>query len=298
MTSKLFTLALVSVLATATYAADSFTWVGVRSPVKTSAEDGVTKLGVKIGKFVVLQTDDEWKNVMANVTGKFPGARPWVTLAVGELPEPSATTQSVEAHEAFVQLMDKQGVDVYLEVWPKKTDVGGLIDTWLGRFKKYKNVRGFGVDLEFYKPTVDDATAQAWDEKIKAHNPEYRLFFKHWLIKQMPPTYRGKGDLIFICTGSEGTLDELNDTFAKWAAHFSPHACAFQIGYPADEDGMDGKNDKGWWKLKDPVKDWGQMLLEKTKGNDPKQQLGLIWVCTKSGKTYNQGWDLTKPAKK
>jgi hypothetical protein len=287
-------LILSSLVPTLLRAADSFTWVGVRSPVKFSAEDSVTKLSVKIGKFVALPNEKEWEHVIANVHGKFPNARPWVTLAVGELPEPSATAPSPEAHAAFIQQMEKLGVDVYLEVWPKKADVAVLIDTWLGRFKRYKNVRGFGVDLEFYKPAVDDATAKAWDEKIKSYGADYRLFLKHWLIKQMPPTYRGKGDIIFICTGSEGPLPELNDTFSEWAAHFSPSACAFQIGYPADEDGMDGKNDKGWWALKDPIKNWGDTLLARTKANNPKQQLGLLWVCVKSGKTYNVGWDLTK----
>ena len=106
-------LALLSTLATGLVAAESYTWSGVRSPVKISAADGVTKLGIKIGSFVVLQKDEEWKHVVANVNGKFPGSRPWVTLAVGALPEPSATTQSEEAHEKFLQLMDQQGVDVY-----------------------------------------------------------------------------------------------------------------------------------------------------------------------------------------
>ena len=110
----------------------------------------------------------------------------------------------------------------------------------------------------------------------------------------MPPTYRGKGDMIFINTSSEAEVDALNTEFARWAAHFAPSACAFQIGYPADEDGMDGKNTTGWWKLSDPIKDWGQSLIQKIES--PKQEIGLLWVCVKSGKTYNTKWDLTKGA--
>jgi hypothetical protein len=86
----------------------------------------------------------------------------------------------------------------------------------------------------------------------------------------------------------------LNTDFAQWAAHFAPSACAFQIGYPADEDGMDGKNTGGWWRLQDPIKDWGQALLAKI--NNPQQELGLLWVCAKSGKSYNAKWDLTMGA--
>lgn len=92
----------------------------------------------------------------------------------------------------------------------------------------------------------------------------------------------------------------MNADYTKWAEHFAPSACAFQIGYPADEDGMDGKNTTGWWKLKDPIKDWGNSLLAGIK--HPKQEIGILWVCVKSGKTYNAKWDLTQgatlPAKK
>src|SRR6185436_6132179 len=106
--------------------------------------------------------------------------------------------------------------------------------------------------------------------------------------------YRGKGDLIFIDTSSEASVEELNAAYASWAAHFAPSACAFQIGYPADEDGMDGSNATGWWKLPDPIKDWGNSLLSKI--DHPTQEIGILWVCVKSGKTYNAKWDLTRGA--
>jgi len=108
----------------------------------------------------------------------------------------------------------------------------------------------------------------------------------------MPPTYRGKGDLIFVDFASEATVEDLSKGFASWANRFAPTACAFQIGYPADEDGMNGSNTLGWWKLKDPIKEWGKMILSQIK--NPAQELGLIWVTAKSSKTYHKKWDLTK----
>jgi DNA-binding beta-propeller fold protein YncE len=84
----------------------------------------------------------------------------------------------------------------------------------------------------------------------------------------------------------------LNSGFVSWANHFTPAACAFQIGYPADEDGMNGSNTNGWWKLKDPIKDWSAMLLSKI--TNTNQELGILWVCAKSGKTYNADWDLAR----
>jgi hypothetical protein len=273
-------------------------WSGLRNPAKISAGDGVTKLGVKIGTFTTL-SEAEWANVIGHVHGRFPGSRAWVTLAVGDLPDASATTLSADQHEPYLAQMDKLGVDVFLELWPKKKDaatVAAEIDTWLGKFKGHKSVKGFGIDLEYYNKKVDDATAQLWDEKIKSHGANYRLFLKHWEIAYMPPSYRGKGDLIFIDMSSEATIEVLNAEFAKWAAHFAPSACAFQIGYPADEDGMDGSNATGWWKLKDPVKEWGDSLMAGIK--HPTQEIGLLWVCVKSGKSYNAGWDLTKGGKR
>jgi hypothetical protein len=266
-------------------------WSGLRNPCKVSAGDGVVKLDAKIGKFMELSYE-EWRRAIFNVNRRFPGSRPWVTLAVGELPEKSAVALTPEQDEEFLARMDQLGVDVFLEVWPGKSDVPAAIDHWLGKFKPHRSVRGFGVDLEYYRPVVDDATAKAWDEKIKRHDPSYRLFLKHWRADHMPPTYRGNGDVIFICTSSEASVEFLTAEFAKWADHFAPSACAFQFGYPADEDGMDGKNTTGWWTLKDPIKDWGAAILSRIA--DPKQEIGLLWVCVKSGKSYNADWDLTE----
>ncbi len=285
---------LVSLLALMVGQASAATlkWSGARNPAKVSAGDGVTELGTKIGKFITLSNQAEWASVIFHVNNRFPGSTPWVTLAVGAVPD--APPRSKAAHEEFLGAMDSLGVEVFLEIFPSQTnDVLAAIDSWLGKFKTHPSVKGFGVDLEYFA-RVDDAAAKAWDEKIKAHNPGYRMFLKHWEIGFMPPAYRGKGDLIFIDTSSEASMAELNAGFVKWAAHFAPSACAFQFGYPADEDGMDGQNTTGWWKLPDPIQDWGNTLLAQIK--NPKQEIGFLWVCVKSGKTYNANWDLTKRA--
>lgn len=269
----------------------TFKWSGMRNPCKVSASDGVTNLDVKIGQFMTL-ADDEWAQAIFNVNNRFQGSTPWTTMAVG--PVPDAVAPSIASQERLLERMDQLGVDVFLEIYPRKTDdVAASIDSWLNRFKQHRCVKGLGVDLEYYK-RLDDASAQAWDEKIKTHNPAYRMFLKHWELGFMPPAYRGKGDLLFINTSSEAPVEALNTEFAQWAGHFAPSACAFQIGYPADEDGMDGKNSGGWWRLQDPIKVWGDSLLAKI--NRPEQEIGLLWVCAKSGKSYNAHWDLKKGA--
>ncbi|HEY5917458.1 MAG TPA: hypothetical protein VIU13_08665, partial [Chryseolinea sp.] len=170
-------------------------------------------------------------------------------------------------------------------------DAAAEIDKWLNKFKHHKSVVGVGIELEYFGKATDSLAA-AWDKEIKRNNSKYRMFLRHYSKDFMPPTYRGAGDLIFICDASESTIKELNNAFANWANHFAPTACAFQIGYPADEDGMNGSKDLGWWRLKDPVGEWGNGILPLIK--DEKQEVGLIWVTAKSGKSYNTGWDLTK----
>lgn len=286
----LYLAALFALVSVPVHAA-SLKWIGLRSPAKVSAGDGVTKLGEKIGTFVTLRTEDEWPSAIAQVTTRFPtGARRWITHGVGEVP--GGPTLSIEEHEKFLKKMEMLGVDVYLELWPRKTtNVPAAIDEWLGKLKHHPAVKGMGIDLEFAKGPASDEDAKIWDEKIKSHGAGYRMFLKHWEQRFMPPTYRGKGDIIFINTSSEASVEALNKEYVEWAAHFAPSACAFQIGYPADEDGMDGSKEKGWWKLQDPIKDWATSLVAQIK---QPQDIGIIWICVKSGKSYNQSWDLTR----
>lgn len=290
-TAPFHLIAALLALATFTSSAAHLRWSGLRNPCKISAEDGVTNLSRKIGRFIELE-NEQWAHAIFNVNNRFQGSAPWITMAVGEMPE--TTLPGAEVQDRLLTYLDGMGVDVFLELMPRKTnEVAALIDTWLGKFKKHQCVKGLGVDLEFFK-RADDAMAQAWDEKIKWHNQKYRLFLKHWEAGYMPPNYRGNGDLIFINTSSEASVEALNAEYVEWAKHFAPSACAFQIGYPADEDGMDGSKAKGWWRLQDPIKNWGDALLAGIK--HPTQEIGLLWVTAKSGKSYNQNWDLTRGA--
>lgn len=276
--------------------AAEFAWSGIRVPAKISAEDGVTKLGVKIGKFVALP-DEALFHALAQVHAKFPGSRPWATLGVGEVPD--APAFMAEQIESFLTRADAQGVDVFLELWPRKTtDVPAEIERWLGKLKTHRSVKGLGIDLEFYQGGgATDEAAKLWDEKIKAQGAGYRMFLKHWDVRHLPKTYRGRGDILFIDTSSEESVDALVADHAKWAAHFAPNPVAFQIGYPADEDDMKGSKEGGWWKLRDPIKEWGEALRAKVGATHPQQEISLIWICVKSGKSYNPGWDLTRAAK-
>lgn len=285
-------------------ASASFKWTGAWQPTRKSAGDGITKLDIKIGQFITLPKES-LANVIFNVHNKFPGSSPWATWAVGDLSRitPSYAGITDATHEAWLYYMDRLGVRIFLEIYPFKanakkgitaTDILAEMDTWLKKFRHHRCVVGMGIELEYYGKATDSAVTR-WDAKLKSIKSSYRLFLRHYNADYMPPTYRGKGDLIFINDASEGKLEELNKGFAEWANRFSPTACAFQLGYPADEDGMNGSAESGWWRLTDPVKDWGEAILPLI--NNPKQELGFIWVTAQSGKSYNADWDLTRGAK-
>lgn len=274
-----------------------YKWTGTWHFTRTSSGDGITALDIKIGKNVLLTTNEAYAQSIYHVNNKFPGSTAWTTLAVGELSGliPTARSMPAAEQEAYLSYMDKMQVRIFIELFPfKNQDVTGDIAIWLDKFKHHPSVAGVGIELEYFGKATD-SLAKTWDEKIKSYNPAYRLFLRHYDPSHMPPNYRGKGDLIFVDDASEGAREDLNKGFADWANHFAPTACAFQIGYPADEDGMNGNNTLGWWKLQDPVKDWGNEILPLV--TSPNQELGLIWVTVRSGKTYHQQWDLTKGAK-
>lgn len=279
-----------------------YKWTGAWIPTRLSAGDGITELDIKIGRFITLPDKESHLNVISKINSKFPGSTPWATWTVGDLSRaiPAGQSLSDEAHEAYLSLMDEKGITIFLEIFPYKahpqkalsaTDVNAEIDKWLSRFKHHRCIAGVGIELEYFGKATD-ALVESWDNTLKHHNPKYRLFLRHYSKDFMPATYRGKGDLIFICDASEATVNDLNEGFASWANFFAPTACAFQIGYPADEDGMNGSKELGWWKLNDPIKDWGDAILPLIKNR--QQELGLIWVTSKSGKTYNRDWDLTR----
>ncbi|RAW01651.1 hypothetical protein [Pseudochryseolinea flava] len=278
----------------------TYRWTGAWMPMRISAADGVTALDTKIGHFTHLDKKQSYLNAVSNIHKKFPTSQPWVTWTVSDLARaiPVGQNLSDAQHDQYLSAMDEHKVAVFLEVFPIKGDKANSavdavaeIDKWLRKLKHHTSIVGVGVELEYFGKATDSLAA-VWDRRIKQHNPKYRMFLRHYSKDFMPPTYRGAGDLIFVCDASEASIADLNNGFANWANHFAPTACAFQIGYPADEDGMDGSNKTGWWRLKDPVRDWGSAILPLIK--DEKQELGLIWVTAKSGKSYHKDWDLTK----
>lgn len=235
-----------------------------------------------------------WADTSRLMADLFPGASPTVVWIVGEIqfsgtsgiaglnfpvPEgketdyPDILFSPTDKNEAYLTLFDQSGVKVWLQVEPGDSDVLTLIDLVLSRYHEHPCVIGFGVDVEWYRwdentsnegMAVSDAEAQAWSERVRAYNPDYRLFTKHWLVEKMPPTYR-EGMTFLDDSQQFHSLEGMVAEFKAWGEAFAPSPVGFQFGYEAD---------RVWWRgLENPPLDIGQAILAQVPNTSD-----LYWV--------------------
>lgn len=257
----------------------------VNEPAKNIIYAGVRSSSYGIDPF---PKPEGWEAAMSAMSDNFAASTPCAIWIVGKLKRPKScllefpseglSFENVEfieydKHESYFDHFDRTGIKVYLQVEPANADVKTLIDLVMDRYKHHKCVVGFGIDVEWYREfdnpewgvKVDDDSARRWEEQVKSHNAEYRLFLKHWDRDWMPPTFRG--DLVFVDDSQmmkdfAAMLDEFVD---YWANHFKPNTVFFQIGY---------RPDKIWWnKLTNPPKIIGAAIAQNI-----KQQCGIFWV--------------------
>jgi hypothetical protein len=226
-----------------------------------------------------------WLSVGRELSAKFLGSHPEALWIVGnfmgdgktylsfhaETDDPNVTSGYVDMNEQTLDMFDQNGFKVWLQVEPGNADMLTLIDLVLNQYKHHPSVIGFGVDVEWYKSDgspvgtpITDKEAEAWVKAIRAHNPNYYLFLKHWETEFMPPTYRD--GIVFINDSQQfESFDHLISEFTEWGEHFAPSPVGFQYGYPADRD---------WWReLQDPPGDIGKVLIEKIPNT-----ASLFWV--------------------
>jgi hypothetical protein len=225
-----------------------------------------------------------WQDVGEQMAARFDGAVPGAIWIVGIIagqgtilgfPGTSEETtihfRPEDANEAALDLFDESGFEVWLQVEPGDAPVDQLIDIVMERYGHHPSVIGFGVDVEWLESSetpegrpVTDAEAGAWLAAIRAHDPDDRLFLKHWEADVMPPTAR---DGIVFVNDSQGfdDLDAMVAEFADWAEHFAPAQVGYQFGYTGDDD---------WWsELADPPGDIGRAILDAV-----PDAVGLYWV--------------------
>ena len=208
----------------------------------------------------------EWEYMLKNMSGFYGGnAIACALWIVGEMGTDSSchlcfpsdggthkymTFETSDYFEGCLSHFDTTGIKVFLQVEPGFASITELVDVVMARYGSHTCIFGFGVDMEWYESVdwddtngqdhfsyISDADAQAWEAKVKSHNPNYRLFLNHWRTEFMHPSYRWE---IIIINDGQGfnSLNALVNSFVQWADTYSPNSVMYQIGYEWD---------KTWW---------------------------------------------------
>jgi hypothetical protein len=230
----------------------------------------------------------EWRTAIEAMAAYYPGSTPCAVWIVGTFKGPRTCRlyfpgdgqryrniefDAVDRHEEYLDLFDRAGIKVWLQVEPADADPETLIDLVLGRYGRHACVIGFGIDVEWYREAenpkrgakVDDDLARRWETRVKSYNPRFTLFLKHWDNRWMPPTYRG--EILFVDDSQifQSFEEAVAEFVTAWADYFYPSRVAFQIGY---------RSDKPWWKkLPAPPRTWGEAIRRRI-----RQDCGVIWV--------------------
>lgn len=195
----------------------------------------------------------------------------------------NASGEDEDFYEAYLTALDNAGMAVWLQVEPGDADLVELATEVMSHYKHHTCVKGFGIDVEWYEyrakldeygdpydetsTKLSDATAKAVVDAVRAIDPRYTVFVKHWEEGWLPPKYRD--GLIFVSDSQyyDSPAQQRAD-FANWAAYYAPNPVMFQIGYEADRDSV-------WGRYSNPAKALGQYIVDGCKsGND----VGIIWV--------------------
>ena len=211
--------------------------------------------------------------IVGSITGNEGAQRCSVNFPVGRKID-GVEDFPADMNKAFLDMCDEKGYAVWLQVEPGDCDLVELAKATMEYYKDHKCVKGFGVDVEWYKTQgtngygtkITDELAQAIDEAVKSVSPRFTVFLKHWDSNWMPPTYRS--DIIFVNDSQYfDSLDKMKSFFTAWANNYYPNAVMFQIGYPADYD--------VWGQHENPKGELGAILAEDVKED---QHVGIIWV--------------------
>ena len=191
----------------------------------------------------------------------------------------------VDMYEEYLSAMDAAGYSVWLQVEPGDADLVELATEVMNHYKQHSCVKGFGIDVEWYKPegthgygtklSEEPETSDSVLAAVKAINSDYTVFVKHWDEEWLPDANNGfiyVNDSQGFRSGKNTTaLERMCTEFAYWAEHFSPCPVMFQIGYDADRSNV-------WGTMDNPAKELGQAIIDECKKRGLTNDIGIIWV--------------------
>ncbi len=225
-----------------------------------------------------------WASVGERMAAKFPGATPEAIWIIGniygngtylnfpcETDDPNIRCGHFDMNEEALTLFDQLGFHIWLQVEAGNADMEELIDLVLDRYGHHSSVVGFGVDIEWYKSPegplgvpITDEEAARWVTAVRKHNPDYRIFLKHWELEWTPPNERD--GILFINDHQEfDSLEAMIENFSAWGEHFEGYPVGYQFGYLSD---------RVWWgDFDDPAGEIGNAILEQIPNT-----AALFWV--------------------
>ena len=274
----------------------------VERPKEKEEDSGVKWAGIRVSSYGMKESygEDNFPNVskmmgfaesMESKYGGSTGAYIWIVGTVSEkdwtcnLEFPLSKEidkvrgRNWDKAESYLAACDKAGYSVWLQVEPGDADLVALATEVMAHYMNHPCVKGFGIDVEWYKPAGTDGegtplSSEVANKVLKAVrdiNPNYTVFVKHWDEEWLPEAKEG---FIYV-NDSQGfwdgkgmtALERMREEFSSWAETFAPCPVMFQIGYRADRS--------IWKSFKDPAKELGQYLADGcNSGND----VGIIWV--------------------
>ena len=257
---------------------------------------GVKWAGIRVSSYGMKHSfgEDNFPSVedmigfSSKMEGLYPGSTGAYILIVGTVSEKDWTCrlafptskkidlvkpQENDFYEPYLTAMDKAGYCVWLQVEPGNADLVELAKEVMNRYKHHSCVNGFGIDVEWYKPEGTDGYGTKLSEEVaadvleavRAVNPDYTVFVKHWDGAWLPDMEEG---FIYVNDSQQfRSLKQMQDEFSSWAFLFEPNPVMFQIGYDADR--------VVWGKMDNPALELGSALVSECDfGND----IGIIWV--------------------
>lgn len=197
----------------------------------------------------------------------------------------NAFGSSYDLYENYLTALDNAGYSVWLQVEPGNADLVELATEVMTHYGHHSCVKGFGIDVEWYKPegtngrgtALDKTTAKKVLAAVRKVNTNYTVFIKHWI-----KGYLTEGDpvtgFIYI-SDSQGfrpgkdytaTVRMCNE-FAGWAENFAPCPVMFQIGYESDKTRI-------WGAMENPAEELGKAIIAECQNRNLTNDIGIIWV--------------------
>jgi hypothetical protein len=132
------------------------------------------------------------------------------------------SSSNIDLPESYLQAFDNASLKVILDVQPLQANVIQLIDLILSRYS-HQCIIGIDVDIEWKKTGipyhVNNTERDAWMQRIKSYNPDYKLFLTYF--KDYTHFPDDATDLVVIYDGQADTQENLMKGYKELASHFS-----------------------------------------------------------------------------